>query len=69
MYLDWLASLLELLGIWVVGNKDRRGFLVFICCGLCWITYVLVSGSTYGLLLVVVPALFLNLGNFIKWGK
>jgi threonine/homoserine efflux transporter RhtA len=68
MGLDWVAGILELVGLWKVGDRNRAGFAFNIACGLCWVTYVLLSKSTYGLLIVVVPAMAINLRNFIKWG-
>ena len=65
--MDWVAGILELTGLWKIGSKDRRGFLFNIACGLCWITYVFTAKSTYGLLVVVVPAIIINIRNFIKW--
>jgi len=65
--MDWVAGILELIGLWKVGNKNRKGFLFNIACGLCWVSYVLTSGTTYGLLVIVIPALFINIRNFIKW--
>jgi len=68
-YLDIVAGAIELTGTWVVGNKNKWGYVInFICC-ILWITYVLTSKSTYGILFVVVPAMFINVRNFIKWHK
>lgn len=67
--MDWVAGVLELTGLYIVGNKNRWGFIINICCGLCWISYVLYSRSTYGLLIVVVPALCINTRNFIRWTR
>jgi len=65
--LDYVAGVLELVGLWKVGDKNRIGFIFNIICGLCWILYVFTSKSTYGLLIVVVPAMLINVRNFIKW--
>ena len=67
--MDWIAGLLELTGLYIVGNKNRWGFIINILCGLSWIIYVTISGHTYGLLIVVCPALIINTRNFIKWTK
>ncbi len=34
-----------------------------------WIAYIVVSGITYGLLLVVIPSIGINVRNFIKWTR
>ena len=67
--LDFLAGGLEMGGAWVVGNKRRWGFLLLALCDVLWIVFVLSQQVVYGLLLVVVPMLGVNLRNFIKWGK
>jgi len=65
--MDWLAGLFELVGLYIVGNKNSIGFVINILGNICWITYVVLSNSTYGLLLVVIPALIINLRNYLKW--
>jgi hypothetical protein len=67
--LDWIAGTLELIGLWKIGNKSKYGFIFNIICGLCWILYVIFSKTAYGLLIIVIPALFINTRNFIKWSK
>ena len=67
--LDWIAGILELIGLWKVGDKNWKGFIFNICCGICWILYVFISGNTYGLLVVVIPAILINIRNLIKWKK
>jgi hypothetical protein len=67
--MDFIAGLFELLGLWIVGNKSKWGFIINIIGGICWVLYVMYSGHTYGLLVVVIPALFINTRNFIKWKK
>lgn len=67
--MDYIASILELLGIWIIGNKSKWGFIIFMIAGLCWMIYVGINKHTYGILLVVLPALVINTRNFIKWSK
>jgi len=55
--IDWTAGIFELLGSWLIGSDKRYGFICFLFCNFLWILYVFVSHSTYGLLLVVVPAM------------
>ena len=67
--IDWIASILELIGSWIVGNKNRNGYLFIIAGLICWMIYVAVAKQTYGLLLVVIPATFISVRNYIKWGN
>ena len=66
--LDWIAGSLELLGCWIVGNKNKYAFLCWMGCGVLW-SIVAIHSHLYGLLIVVVPGFFMNLRNFIKWSK
>jgi hypothetical protein len=68
-YLDLAAGAIELAGKWVTGNKNRWGHALNLLCCILWIAYVITSGTTYGILLIVVPAMFINVRNFIKWTK
>ena len=66
--MDWIAGALELVGNWLIGNKSRVGFLINLLGCLVWIAAAL-HLKVYGLLLVVVPALFINIRNWMKWRK
>ncbi len=66
--MDWVAGFMELLGGWLIGSKKKAGFVSnFIGC-IIWV-YVSVTTEIYGLLLVVVPGLFVNMRNYAKWLK
>ena len=64
--MDWLASILELSGLYFNGNKKRYCF-IFSGIGCCLWIFVSIDKEVYGLLLVVVPALVLNVINWRKW--
>ena len=66
--LDWIAGAFELSGSYTVGNKKKIGFILNLIGCLMWIIVDFISGI-YGLLLVVVPAFFVNIRNFKKWSK
>ena len=63
----WLASAAELSGLWMIGGKKKFGFLVSIVGNLIWIVVALLGLPATGLLLVVIPAMFINVRNFIRW--
>lgn len=67
--MDFLAGILELCGKWVVGHKQRYGWLISTGSSVCWILYVLMSKQAYGLLVIAIPAIAINLWNFRKWSK
>jgi len=66
--IDYIAAGLDLTGLYVIGDKKRSGFIIFAIADLLWIQ-VAFKYEVYGLLLVVIPALVLNMRNFIKWRK
>lgn len=66
--MDLIAGLLELLATWLVGNKNKVAFIFYNMANLFWI-YVAIDRKIYGLLVVVVPAVVINIRNYIKWGK
>ena len=66
--MDWIAGTFELLGSWFIGNKHSFGFIFNVLGCIIWI-YVAIHQEVYGLLIVVVPAILINIRNFIKWNK
>ena len=67
--MDWIAGIFELIGLWVVGKKSKWGFAFNIICGLLWIIHVITNRQSYGLLVVVIPALVINAKNFYSWKR
>lgn len=64
--MDWIAGAFELIGLWLIGNKRKVGFICnFIGCSV-WV-YVAIDSKLHGLLLVVVPAIIINLRNYYRW--
>lgn len=66
--LDYIAGASELVGSWLIGSKRRVGFLINMTCCLTWVV-VAFNREVYGLLLVVVPAFFINIRNYHRWRK
>ncbi|MDG2090794.1 MAG: nicotinamide mononucleotide transporter [Gammaproteobacteria bacterium] len=63
---DWLAMILTLIAIWLVGNKNKNGFLVHIIGNVCWIIMALMTGS---LAMILANAVFIlvNSRALILW--
>lgn len=62
-----IAALFELAAVYLVGQKDKKGFLTGIVGNILWITYTLCTRSAYGLILVCIAAFILNIRGFIIW--
>jgi len=65
--MDILAGILNVTQMIMCGNKNRWGWMVGLGCSLSWISYVIITKSAYGLLIVCIPCVFINIRNFIKW--
>ena len=66
--MDWIASALEILSKWIIGNKNKWGFVLALICCLAW-GYVAIDKEVYGLFLAIIPAIVINIRNFIKWNR
>ena len=65
---DFIAGLFELIGLILVGNKNKLGF-IFNCLGCIIWMFLSFTTPMYGLLIVVTPGIFINIYNYIKWKK
>jgi len=66
--MDYLAGSLELLGVWMIGNLQRKGFVVCLSCNAMWILVAMQSG-VYGLIPVSIAMAFVNTRNYRRWAK
>lgn len=64
--MHWIAGLIELFAKYMVGCKDKWGFIIHIVSSILW-SYVALKTEIYGLLIVTIPAMGMNLWNFWKW--
>lgn len=69
LIMDIIAGIFELIGLYVVGCRDKFGFLFNAIGNSLWIGYVFYSQSSYGLLIVCLPAMLINIYNYKKWSK
>lgn len=66
--IDFVAGGFELAASYAIGDKKRIGFLLNFVGNAAWI-YVALTMKVYGILLVVLPAMVLNIRNFLKWRR
>jgi hypothetical protein len=64
--MDYVAGVLELTALFLIGRKNRWGFVFHFAACAVWI-YVAFDKPVYGLLIIMCPALLLNVWNFRKW--
>lgn len=67
--LDWLAMALSLLAVWLIGNKNQWGFIVFICANLLWIVLGMTLLNSLGILLGNFFFLVTNIRGFVRWNR
>ena len=66
--MQYIAAIFELTAKWMVGNKNKWGFIVHLVGGAMW-TYIAFTTPMYGLLIITIPAIVINIRNFIKWSR
>lgn len=66
--IDWLATVCGLLGVYLLGNRNKGGFVLFMLASMSWITFGIMTGSVA----VVTGStifLLLHLRGFVKWTR
>lgn len=66
--IDWFATACGLGAVFLLGNKNKIGFLVFMMASASWITFGLVVGSWA---IVTGSSIFfvMHLRGFLKWRR
>ena len=65
--IDWLAMALSLYAAYLLGNKQKLGFIVFAVSNVFWILLGLVFMSSYGMAIGNFAFLLVNVRGFIHW--
>ncbi len=66
--IDWLATVCGLSGVYLLGNKNKIGFILFMIGSLSWAVFGVLSGSiamTIGSLIFFT----LHLRGFLSWKR
>ncbi len=66
--IDWLATVCGLTGVYLLGNKNKTGFLVFMLASLSWIAVGVLIGS---FAIIIGSSIFfmMHLRGWFNWGK
>ncbi|CAN5470037.1 nicotinamide mononucleotide transporter [soil metagenome] len=66
--IDWLATVCGLTGVYLIGNKNRYGFLIMMIASLSWMAVGFLIGS---LALIAGSAVFfgLHVRGWMKWQR
>ncbi|MDQ5977232.1 MAG: hypothetical protein QG602_204 [Verrucomicrobiota bacterium] len=63
---DWLAMVLTFFGIYFLGSKQRRGFVIMMCGNACWIALAC-KLQTWGMVAANVVFFAMNVRGFVNW--
>jgi hypothetical protein len=63
--LDWLAMASSLLAVYLIGNKNRIGFISYILANALWIYLGVFKMQSFGISFFLI----MNLRGYLKWKK
>ena len=67
--LDWLAMALSLLAVYLLGNKNRMGFISYLFANALWIYLGVFRMQSFGISIGNIFFLTMNLRGYLKWKK
>ena len=67
--IDWLAISLSLYAAYLLGNKQKIGFVVFATSNIFWIILGVFFMESYGMAIGNFAFLLINVRGFIHWNK
>lgn len=66
--IDWLATACGLTGVFLLGNKNKYGFLIFMMASASWVTFGVIVAS-WAVVLGSSIFFIMHLRGFIKWRR
>lgn len=66
--IDWLATACGLLGVYLLGNKNKIGFVLFMVASMSWITFGVLTGSV-AVIIGSTIFLMMHLRGLLKWNR
>lgn len=64
--IEWLGSLLVLIGLYKIGNKDITAF-IYLICGCVLHSVVALENGLYGWLILTLCIIVLDLRSWYRW--
>jgi hypothetical protein len=65
---DWIAMILTMIAIYMIGNRQRFGFIFMITANVCWLIVGVLTQS-FALLVANVVFSTMNIRAFVKWSR
>ena len=66
--IDWLATVCGLTGVYLLGNKNKYGFLVFMMASLSWIAVGVFIGS-FAIIIGSLIFFIMHLRGWFSWSR
>ncbi|QFU75725.1 hypothetical protein EY643_08675 [Halioglobus maricola] len=66
-FVDWIGMILSLLSVYMLGNKQRSGFLLFAFSNLIFIFLGLTWMESIGMAVGNVVFMILNIRGYLSW--
>jgi hypothetical protein len=67
--LDWLAMGLSLLAVYLLGNKNKFGFISFILANFLWVILGFSLINSLGIAIGNLVFLIMNIRGYLSWNK
>lgn len=68
-FLDWIGIGLSLLSAYMLGNKNKWGFIVFAVSNVIWIFLGLTWMNSIGIAVGNFIFMLINIKGFVNWAK
>lgn len=65
---SWLLTVVGVTGMYLVGNKNRNGWLVAVASQGLWITFAIITGQL-GFIVAAVIYGTIFIKNYLNWSK
>ena len=65
--LDWLGMILSLLAVYMLGNKNKNGFISFIFANLIWVALGVFFMKSPGIAVGNFIFLIINIRGYFRW--
>ena len=67
-FLDWIAMAASFLAVYLLGQKNKLGFISFLFANISWVAVGVLAESA-GILIGNIGFFALNLRGFLKWNQ
>jgi hypothetical protein len=66
--IDWFATICGLTAVFMLGSKNKLGFLIFMLASASWVTFGLIVGS-WAIVAGSTIFFFMHLRGFLRWRR